>query len=39
MKTLLKCTKLTDGAVAVEVAASPIQPLGALGVIYNVPPG
>jgi len=37
MKTLLKSTKLTDGAVTVEVAASPLQPLGARGVIYNVP--
>jgi len=37
IKTFLKCTKLTDGAVTVEVAASPLQPLGARGVIYNVP--
>ena len=37
MKTFLKCTKLTDGAVTVEVAASPLQLLGARGVIYNVP--
>ena len=37
MKTFLKCPKLTDGAVTVEVAASPLQPLGARGVINNVP--
>jgi len=35
--TLLNCTKLTDGVVAVEVTASLYKPIGALGVIYNVP--
>jgi len=35
--TLLQCTKLTDGAVSVKIAASSMQPLGARGVIYNVP--
>jgi len=37
MTTLLQCTKLTDGAVSVETAASSMRPLGARGVIYNVP--
>jgi len=37
IKTLLKCPKLIDGAVTVEIAASPLQPLGTRGVIYNVP--
>jgi len=37
MTTLLNCTKLTDGVVAVEVTASPRKPIGARGVIYNVP--
>jgi len=37
MTTLLNCTKLTDGVVAVEVTASPRKPKGARGVIYNVP--
>jgi len=37
MTTLLQCTKLTDGAVSVEIAASSLRPLGARGVIYNVP--
>jgi len=37
MTTLLNCTKLTDGVVAVEVTASPRKLLGARGVIYNVP--
>jgi len=36
MRTLLKCTKLTDGAITVEVTASSLQPLRARGVIYNV---
>jgi len=31
--------ELTDGANTVEVAASPLQPLGARGIIYNVPLG
>ena len=35
--TLLNCTQLTDGVVAVEVTASPRKPIGARGVIYNVP--
>jgi len=35
--TLLNCTKLTDGVVPVEVTASPRKPIGARGVIYNVP--
>jgi len=35
--TLLNCTKLTDGVVAVEVTACPRKPIGARGVIYNVP--
>ena len=33
----VQCTKLTDGAVSVETAASSMRPLGARGVIYNVP--
>ena len=37
MNTLLQCTKLTDGAVSVEIAASSMRPLGAWGDIYNVP--
>ena len=37
MTTLLQCTKLTDGAVSVEIVASSMRPLGARGVIYNVP--
>jgi len=37
MTTLLNCTHLTDGVVAVEVTASPRKPIGARGVIYNVP--
>jgi len=37
MTALLQCTKLTDGAVSVETAASSMRPLGARGVIYNVP--
>jgi len=37
MTTLLQCTKLTDGVVSVEIAASSMRPLGAWGVIYNVP--
>jgi len=37
MTTLLQCTKLTDGGVSVEIAASSLRPLGARGVIYNVP--
>jgi len=37
MTKLLNCTKLTDGVVAVEVTASPRKPIGARGVIYNVP--
>jgi len=37
MSTLLQCTKLTDGAVSVEIAASSMRPLGSRGVIYNVP--
>ena len=37
MTTLLQCTKLTDGAVSVEIAASPMRLFGAQGVIYNVP--
>jgi len=36
MTTLLNCTQLTDGVVAVEVTASPRKPIGARGVIYNV---
>ena len=36
MTTFLQCTKLTDGAVSVEIAASSMQPLGARGVAYNV---
>ena len=35
--TLLQCTKLTDGAVSVEIAASSLRPFGARGIIYNVP--
>jgi len=35
MITLLQCTKLTDGAVSDEIAASSMRPLGARGVIYN----
>ena len=34
--TLLRCTKVTDGAVSVEIAASSMRPLGARGGIYNV---
>jgi len=34
---LLKCTKLPDAAVTVEVAANSVKPLGARGAIYNVP--
>jgi len=37
MTTLLQCTKLTDGAVSVEIAATSMRPLGARGVIYNLP--
>jgi len=37
MTTLLQCTKLTDDAVSVEIATSSMRPLGARGVIYNVP--
>ena len=37
MTTLLNCTKLTDGVAAVEVTACPRKPIGARGVIYNVP--
>ena len=37
MTTLPQCTKLTDGAVSVEIVASSMRPLGARGVIYNVP--
>jgi len=37
MNTLLKCTKLADGAVVVGVAGSSLQRLGTRGVIYNVP--
>jgi len=37
MTTLLNCTKLTDGVVAVDVTASPRKPIGARSVIYNVP--
>jgi len=37
MTTLLQCTKLKDGAVSVEIAASSLRPLGARGVIYNAP--
>jgi len=37
MTTLLKCTKLTDGSVTVEIAAGSLRPLCARGVIYNVP--
>jgi len=37
MTTLLQCTKLTDGAVSVEIAANSMRALGARGVIYNVP--
>jgi len=37
MTMLLQCTKLTDGAVTVEIAASSMRPLVARGVIYNVP--
>jgi len=36
MRTLLKFTKLTDGAITVEVAAGSLQPLDARGVIYSV---
>jgi len=32
---LLQCTKLTDGAVSVEIAAGSMQPLGARGVIFS----
>ena len=39
MTTLLNCTKLTDGVLAVEVTASRRKPIGARGVIYNVPLG
>jgi len=39
MTTLLQCTNLTDGAVSVEITASSMRPLGARGVIYNVPLG
>ena len=35
--TLLRCTKVTDGAVSVEIAASSMRPLGARVVICNVP--
>ena len=37
MTTLRQCTKLTDGAVSVEIPASSMQPLGARVVICNVP--
>ena len=37
MTTLLQRTKLTDGAVSVEIAVSSMRPLGARGVICNVP--
>ena len=37
MTTLPQCTKLTDGGVSVEIAASSMRPLGARGVIYSVP--
>ena len=37
MTPLLNCTKMTDGAVVVEVTANPCKPIGARGVIYNVP--
>jgi len=37
MTTLRQCTKLTDGAVSVEIPASSMQPLGARVVIYNEP--
>jgi len=37
MTAILQCTKLTDGAVLVEIAASSMRPLGVWGVIYNVP--
>ena len=37
MTTVLQCTKLTDGAVSVKIAASSMRPLDARGVIYNVP--
>jgi len=37
MTTLLQCTNLTDGAVSVEITARSMRPLGARGVIYNVP--
>jgi len=37
MTALLQCTKMTDGAVSVKIAAVSMRPLGARGVIYNVP--
>ena len=37
MKTLLNTSTLSDGTVSIPILSSLLQPVGAKGVIYNVP--